>query len=185
MLPLVLSGACPLNKFPSMRLLSLLSLLATFFLPFCSSIPAQSTYPDHVGDIKPDNTLDDPSFRVCRSNDIPQYYSVNSGFEGEKPALLRYFSQNYHVEEASKSLNAYITVRFVVNCNGQTGRFRILGMGMDYQPILVPDPISTQLLQLCKALKGWKGGQSEGIPYDYYQYLTFTIQSGEIIRIMP
>jgi hypothetical protein len=56
---------------------------------------------------------------------------------------------------------------------------------MDYQPILVPDPISTQLLQLCKALKGWKGGQSEGIPYDYYQYLTFTIQSGEIIRIMP
>jgi hypothetical protein len=58
-------------------------------------------------------------------------------------------------------------------------------MGMDYQPILVPDPISTQLLQLCKALKGWKGGQSEGIPYDYYQYLTFTIQSGEIIRIMP
>lgn len=160
--------------------------LYTFIvLILTTPVVAQQTYPDHVGDIAPDPAVDDPSFRTCRTHGIPQYYSIESGFEGEKPALLRHFAQNYQKNAAWSEENGYITVRFVVNCNGQTGRFRVLEMDMDYRPKTFPKAMSAHLLQLCQTLTGWKGGQSEGIPYDYYQYLTFTIQSGEIVRIMP
>ncbi|MBL7810458.1 MAG: hypothetical protein JNN28_21720 [Saprospiraceae bacterium] len=168
-----------------MRIIPLILLFIAFFSPYHTLLSAQSIYPDHVGDITPDPAVDDPAFRTCRANGIPQYYSIESGFEGEKPALLRYFAQNYQKKPDWSGENGYITVRFVVNCNGQTGRFRVLEMDMDYRPKTFPKAMSAHLLQLCQSLNGWKGGQSEGIPYDYYQYLTFTIQSGDIVRIMP
>jgi len=144
-----------------------------------------STYPNNVGDIQPDPMLDDSTFRVCRETNIPQYYSVQSGFEGEKPAIIRYFKQNFKKEKAFAQENGYLTIRFVVNCNGQTGRFRLLEMGTDYQPKKFSDALSGQLLRLTRQMTGWLPGKSENIPYDYYQYLTFTIVQGEITQITP
>lgn len=147
--------------------------------------PPGSNYPNNVGDIKPDPTLDDSTFRACRESNIPQYYSIDSGFEGEKPAIKRYFEQNFKKNKAWAKENGYITVRFVVNCNGQTGRFRVLEMSPVYQPKKFPPALSNQLLQLTKQMPGWLPGKSENIPYDYYQYLTFTITKGEITQITP
>ncbi|MBC7773986.1 MAG: hypothetical protein H7246_01005 [Phycisphaerae bacterium] len=144
-----------------------------------------SNYPNNVGDIHPDPLLDDPAFRACRESNIPQYYSVQSGFEGEKPAIERYFKQNFKKSKAFEQENGYLTIRFVVNCNGQTGRFRILEMDLDYQPKKFPEALSGQILQLTKQMTGWLPGKSETIPYDYYQYLTFTIVQGEIAQITP
>ena len=144
-----------------------------------------SNYPKNVGDIQPDSVLDGASFRVCRENNIPQYYSIQSGYEGEKPAIERYFKENFRKNKAWNKENGYLTVRFVVNCNGQTGRFRLLEMDADYHPKKFPESLSTHLLELCKKMDGWLPGKSENIPYDYYQYLTFTLEKGEIIRITP
>lgn len=142
-------------------------------------------YPNQVGDIAADSLLDDPTFRACRESNIPQYYNIKSGYEGEKPAIERYFKQSFRKDKAFEHENGYITIRFVVNCNGQTGRFRVQEMGRDYRPKKFPAPLTAQLLQLTKAMDGWLPGMSNSIPYDYYQYLTFTIVNGDIERITP
>ena len=45
--------------------------------------------------------------------------------------------------------------------------------------------ISQQLLALTQSLKGWKIITFEDNPVDYYQYLVFKIQDGNIEKIMP
>lgn len=149
------------------------------------NVAGGSNYPNNIGDIKPDSLLDDATFRACRESNIPQYYSITSGYKGEKPAIERYFKENFKKEKAWAKENGYLTIRFVVNCNGQTGRFRIQEMDPDYQPKKFPETLSAHLLQLTKQLDGWLPGKNENIPYDYYQYLTFAITNGEITRIMP
>lgn len=171
-----------------MRIPFLLALILTLFYA-CTPTKKQnlpsSNYPNNVGDISPDPMLDDSTFRACRESNIPQYYSVQSGFEGEKPAIERYFKQNFKSDKAWANENGYLTIRFVVNCNGQTGRFRLLEIDSDYKPKKFPPALSNRLLQLTKQMKGWLPGKVETIPYDYYQYLTFTIANGEITRILP
>lgn len=146
---------------------------------------AGSNYPNNVGDIQPDPMLDDTSFQACRESNIPQYYSVNGRFEGEKPAIERYFRENYRKQKAWSKENGYITIRFVVNCKGETGRFRIQEMSADYQSGQFPKALSNHLLELCKKMDGWHPGKSETRTYDYYQYLCFTMSKGEILRITP
>lgn len=139
----------------------------------------------NVGDILPDSTLDDPGFRLCRENNIPQYYMITSGYDGEKPAIERYFRENFKMQEAWEHENGYLTVRFVVNCNGRTGRFRVQEMGADYLPKTFPESLHKHLLELCKNMPGWLPGKAGEIPYDYYQYLSFTLVNGQIARITP
>jgi hypothetical protein len=73
----------------------------------------------------------------------------------------------------------------VVNCKGETGRFRIQQMDMDYQEMkFLPETVN-QLLKLTQQLHGWIIGEYNGAVRDYYQYLTFKIQEGQLMEIMP
>lgn len=142
-------------------------------------------YPAHVGDIAADPSLDDPSFVVCQENHTPQYYSIKSEFKGEKPALEAYFREKFIKNKAHARESGYITIRFVVNCRGQTGRFRVQEIGLDYLPKKFPSALTSRLLELTKQLDGWLPGQYNSLQVDYYQYLTFTINKGDISQIMP
>jgi len=144
-----------------------------------------SGYPPNVGDILPDRALDDLGFTVCREKYITQYYSISSGFTGEKPALEAYFRSKFIPNKKNTGENGYITIRFVVNCQGKTGRFRMQEIGPDYRPKKFPSALSSHLLELTKNLQGWLPGQQRGIQLDYYQYLTFTIVNGELTQITP
>lgn len=148
-------------------------------------VTKSSAYPNHVGDIAPDPALDDPNFRACRENYTPQYYSIKSGYQGEKPALEAYFREKFIKNKAHARESGYITIRFVVNCRGQTGRFRVQEIGLDYQPKKFPTALTNRLLELTKQLNGWQPGQYNSLQVDYYQYLTFTITNGDISQIMP
>jgi hypothetical protein len=138
----------------------------------------------NVGSIKPDPLLDDPAFTVCDEKWIFEYYNFQKGFqfEGEKIALINYFNTNY---KAQANDNGYFTVRFVVNCKGETGRFRTEAMDFSYQPIEMKEATTHQLLKLCKELKGWGIGIYQEKERDYYQYLTFKIENGHLTDILP
>lgn len=110
---------------------------------------------------------------------------IESGYEGEKPAIERYFREHFIPQKGWEKENGYLSIRFVVNCNGRTGRFRAQEMGMDYLPKKFPESLRNHLLELCQNMPGWLPGKREQIPYDYYQYLTFTLVNGQIARITP
>ncbi len=165
-----------------------LVLMITFLILIHSCNQAQNNneqaYAGHVGSIQLDPSLDDSGFAICDERWIFEYYNFSKGlqFEGEKIKIIEHFRAKY---KPATQENGYFTVRFVVNCKRETGRFRTESMGFDYQPIRFEDRTTDQLLTLTKELKGWRVGIYQGKEQDYYQYLTFKIEEGNLTEILP
>jgi len=152
----------------------------------CQKSKAQkSVYPNHVGDIAFDEKTDDPNFKICLNGRIPQYYEFGKSlqYRGEKPAIDKHFEILKLNETTVES--GYITIRFIVNCEGKTGRYRIEEMNNDYQPMSFDKKLVEKILTLTKELSGWIVGGNPEQPVDYYQYLTFKIEGGKLIEMMP
>ncbi|MEM6805562.1 MAG: hypothetical protein AAF696_29465, partial [Bacteroidota bacterium] len=117
---------------------------------------------------------------------VMQYFNNSKGleYEGGKRMIEEAFEQNYDPEKASKE-SGLIRIRFIVNCEGKAGRFRIIGMNGDYEEKEFSENISQQLLSITKGLKGWKPKTFGSEVMDYYQYLIFKIENGHIIKILP
>ncbi|NOT75168.1 MAG: hypothetical protein HOP08_09590 [Cyclobacteriaceae bacterium] len=144
-----------------------------------------SKYPLHVGDLELDEKLDDPAFKVCNKNKIYQYYNFGKGlqYKGEKPMVIESFSA-FPVKEM-KGETGWMTIRFIVNCEGKTGRFRVTGVDENYQSKNFDANIVKNLLSLTQKMDGWIIGMDDKEATDYYQYLTFKLEDGKLIEIMP
>jgi hypothetical protein len=168
--------------------------LFPFFISFIAlsscaqSQKKESNYPLQVGDIYFDARIDDPNFKVCDESQVFQYYNFGKGlnYKGEKIKINEHFKTHFKSDNTITD-SGYLTIRFIVNCKGETGRFRLLGMDTEYKEKVFNESLSSQLLQLTKQLDGWIVGEFEGerIPFDYYQYLTFKLENGKLIEIMP
>ena len=139
-----------------------------------------------VGEVYPNNELDDLDFKICNEQDqIVQYYAFNDKtYEGEKIAITEHFRKKYSAPK-NNSESGYIRVRFIVNCEGKSGRFRLLESNLDYEPITFSKNIKQQLLNITKSLKDWKPMVGNNRNRDYYQYLIFKIENGQLIDILP
>ncbi len=167
----------------------IISFLGILFLFGCSqNTNTSDTYKD-VGDIPFDANLDNPDFQLCDENNIMQYYSkgtsnIPATYQGEKIAIINHFNENYE-NSILEGQNGYLTIRFIVNCKGESDRFRVQEMDFKYQPKTFNTTIKNQLLTITKSLKGWIPPSNDGKYFDFYQYLTFRIEEGQIKKIMP
>ncbi|MEL7123930.1 MAG: hypothetical protein AAFO07_31115 [Bacteroidota bacterium] len=153
----------------------LLPLLIFFFSISCSKDVAPSKYLRWVGDSKFDATTDSEAFKPCRGDkNVLQYFNFSDGlvYEGEKRAIDKHFQDNYHPIDNNQT--GWIRIRFIVNCKGQTGRFRLTASDENYQPTTFDTQITDQLLALTKELNGWVIQSQNNIPRDYYQYQYFS-----------
>jgi hypothetical protein len=150
------------------------------------NIPKDSKYLSMVGDIEHDAKLDDPNFTLCNEKNTKQYHNLNEEmqYEGEKFALDNMFNSQFKTDPAIKD-SGMIRIRFIVNCKGESGRFRMISSGYDYKEKLIDKAITDQLMSITKNLKGWKILSEKGSPKDYYQYLIFKIVDGQIKEILP
>ncbi len=154
----------------------------------CSQKQAEqelSGIPGHVGDILPDPELDDPAFERCNEGHIFQYFNDSNGmqYEGEKLAIDSAFLAYDHPVVSGES--GLIRIRFVVNCKGETGRFRLIAMDKNYEEKYFPETITEQLMKITQSLKGWQTKYMQETEIDYYQYLIFKIEDAQLIEIMP
>jgi len=155
-----------------------------FILVECTSKPS---YND-VGDIVPNVRLDNSSFTVCDEYRIKQYYLRKSSdlvpsYGGEKKALdAELLTQFVQLDSA---VSGYVTVRFVLNCKGETGRFRVEEMGLDLKPKSVHPELPSRLIEMVHNLNRWTPRTSRGEWIDTYHYLTFKIEAGKLTEILP
>jgi len=160
----------------------------TVFLYNCGNSQniSQTSYPRQVGDITFDKALDDTAFKLCNEERVTQYYSFSKGlqYKGEKLKIIDHFKRYFQPTNDTNQIG-YVTVRFVVNCEGKTGRFRVQEMDNNYKPTKLATSLVVQLLELTKQLDGWEVGEYDKRKFDYYQYLTFKIKNGFIEEIMP
>ena len=73
----------------------------------------------------------------------------------------------------------------MVNCKGQTGRFRVEQLDMNYKPKKFDNEIVDSILSTTKSLDGWLPATYDNKEFDYYKYLTFKIVDNKIIDILP
>ncbi|MBK6640746.1 MAG: hypothetical protein IPN13_01030 [Bacteroidetes bacterium] len=164
-----------------------LKLLILLCLFVCCSTSLFSQQTHWVDDILPDSLLDDPTFRICNTEDqVIQYFNSGKGmeYEGDKPALTDIFHKQYK-PVTSIGQTGFIRIRFIVNCKGESGRFRMLCSDLNYLPVQFDTKITDQLLAITKSLKGWKPKRWKETEIDYYQYLFFKIEEGNLATILP
>ena len=164
--------------------------LFSILLLFANSTIAQSSENQHtnnVGDIKFDPKIDDPNFKICNKNESFQYYNFSKGFQykGEKYEILKIWDEKYSKVESCSKENGYITVKFLINCEGKTGLFRIQEMDEYYNESLFNKELVYDIFSFVKNLDGWIINTYEGKTVDYYQYLTFKIENGKVKEILP
>lgn len=146
----------------------------------------KSLYPNYVGDIEFNSETDKKDFELCNSKHIYQYFNFSDGlvYEGEKMAIEKEFAEKYK-SEIIKNETGLIRINFVVNCKGKTDRFRLLSMGENYEEKVFVKSITEQFMSITKNLKGWTGKKYKEREIDYYQYLIFKIENGQLKEILP
>ncbi|MBO9202174.1 MULTISPECIES: hypothetical protein [Niastella] len=143
------------------------------------------SFPLNTGDIAFNATLDDSTFSLCNPRTVFQYYNTDSYYKQHKREIEHYFKSHYHPTIQTARETGYLTIRFIINCKGQTDRFRLYELNADYQPYQFDTGISSQLLKLTKELRGWQPAVYKNKIYDSYQYITFKLTKGAIECILP
>lgn len=165
-------------------MIKLTSFILLFFIYVQIQLSAQATR--WIDDIVPDPALDDATFKICTTEgQIIQYFNDGKSiqYKGGKPAIDSIFFSTYQFLNVNES--GVIRIRFIVNCSGKTGRFRLLSADLNYQPYRFSPEITTQLLRITKAMPGWQPKIWQDRPVDYYQYLIFKIEKGKLTHILP
>ncbi len=147
---------------------------------------ANPEYPNNVGDIEFNSKTDKKDFELCNKNHIYQYFNNSGGleYEGEKLEIEKVFKENYKSEKINNE-TGLIRINFIVNCKGKTDRFRLISMDENYNEKLFLKSITDQLLAITKNLNGWKAKKIKERDIDYYQYLIFKIENGQLKEILP
>jgi hypothetical protein len=163
-----------------------IAIIAIVLLAECTQNDQDSKYLRWVGDAEFDPEMDASDFQLCGSEKLAQqYFHFGQGlqYEGEKTALRKRFKEAYRPVETAQS--GWIRIRFIVNCQGQAGRYRMIGSDLDYQEQIFDERITDQLLKIAKSLDGWAVLSKDGKRRDYYQYLIFKINNGDLTDILP
>lgn len=152
----------------------------------CQAEGQSLQYPDQIGDIEFDPTTDKKDFSLCSARHIFQYFNDSNGlqYKGEKIEINKMFFSQYKNQNIPNE-TGLIRIRFVVNCKGETDRFRTMGMNEKYKPKTFSSKITAQLMNITKSLNGWNLKKIQNHDVDYYQYLIFKIENGNLIEIMP
>lgn len=164
----------------------LITILILTIAVSCSQDHSQSVYKRWVGDSEFTAEMDAEEFEICNSEAlVKQYFHFDQGlqYKGEKKKLTALFMDTYKPVEIKQS--GLIRIRFIVNCKGNTGRFRMIGADQNYQEQAFDERITSQLLKITQSLDGWIIHTKRNKARDYYQYLIFKIVNGKLIEIMP
>lgn len=172
-----------------MKIFSFLFLLFSFISCAQEANSFKNEYPPrHIGDIEFNPETDNQDFELCNAEKIYQYFNLGDGlfYKGEKIALEKVFKDKYNPEIVKKE-SGLIRIRFIVNCKGETDRFRILGADENYEEKEFDKSITNQLIEITKELSGWAGAYNpeKQTGVDYYIYLIFKMKDGQIIKILP
>lgn len=141
----------------------------------------------HVGDIVFDPETDSADFRVCHTP-IYQYYNFKvKGLRSGKKGIRKHFNEQFRQIEGTENETGYITIRFVVNCEGKADRYRVFTIDRSWNTRKFDQRLVDHLLDLTRQLQDWIPGKFEDSndTFDYYAYLTFKMDKGNLIEILP
>ncbi len=136
---------------------------------------------NRVGDISFNKETDNSTFKVCDEKKVYQYYISNTNYQNGKRALKKEIWDS--IKNITFKKPGYITFRFIINCNGEVGRFRVKTIDSELKTNYVDSLKIRKLQKSIKNLKNWNAGLWNGKAVDSYFVLTFKVKKGKIIDI--
>lgn len=159
---------------------------------FCVHILfSQNTYPhkinsiEKVGYISFDKKTDNPNFYLCDEKNIFEYYQVNPSYKEGLKSIQAYFKNHITALNELIKTDGYLTVRFIINCKGETDRFRASFVNKNYNKVKINSDLQSKLISLFKKMGQWNPGYFEGTYFDSYKHIIFKISNGKIEEIYP
>lgn len=150
-----------------------------------NTAPYRSSGYGDVGAIAFDPTQDDPRFVLCDEHHIAQSYQVNPTYPAGTGALHHRLRTAFAAYPRCRRATGIVTVRFLINCTGEMGRFRVYEVDTAYRPTTLPPEIARYLLRAVRSLGRWQPGTYQHHPYDSYKFLSFRLQAGQLVTIFP
>ncbi|WP_297704713.1 hypothetical protein [uncultured Eudoraea sp.] len=136
---------------------------------------------EQVGDIAFNRKQDLLEFRPCNDDKIFQYYSLNTDYRGGKRAMKQDILQNTQIKNLPK--NGLLTIRYVVNCKGDSGYFRAKMIDPELNEIDISNKDLSELYSVLAKLQKWQPGMIQNQMQDSYVQITFKFYKGKIIDI--
>lgn len=152
---------------------------------------SQNTIPQHlnakekIGWIPFDKSLDNSNFKVCDELNIEEYYQVNPKYGEGMPSIRKYISAHQQLLDSLCEKDGYIIIRFVINCQGQTDRYRTKFMSLNYTvETTINAELQKKIIQLTHDMGNWTPGKHDGKTYDCYQHLKFLFKNSQLVDVL-
>lgn len=168
--------------------LCILALLVFFggWLYYYNKFPVdKEAYPNYVGYINQETTALNNSYQLCDPETIYHVHhgASEKGYAGNKKQFKDDLLANYKNNNYTDS--GYLNFRFLVTCEGSPGWFEIIQVDTNYNSIQFSEELVSQLLALTAQRKHWNTISFDDKPVDYYMYVSYKLQDGEITEILP
>lgn len=154
--------------------LSVRSVRVAFFV-----LCVHSAYSQSVGDIPFDPKTDNPKFQLCNPDWVWQGYQLKTMMDETALTVDRDFKRKFTPMPEWKEENGIIRVRFIVNCNGQSDRYRLLELGFDLKEKQFSEGLRAHVLKVAREMQ-WPVRRAQQQTVDYYHYFSIRIVEGQL-----
>jgi hypothetical protein len=115
------------------------------------------------------------------------YYQVGGKYPKSSSTLLNEAKIFLQKKNDRYSGSGYITFRFTIDCDGKIMKqVQVLQTDESYQTYHFNKSLVNELYSYLKTLDKWKIAKTaKGESVSYFAFLTFKIQNGKIINIIP
>ncbi|WP_155995179.1 hypothetical protein [Tenacibaculum ovolyticum] len=136
----------------------------------------------NVGEIKYDKSINKLTFKVCNEKRIFEYYSVSTSYQKGRKQMRKDLLNILNKENLKlENKTGYITFRFVINCKGESGWYRVNSTTEDYKEAVFKKTEINKLKGAILKLKNWKVGRlKNNKKVDSYYQINFKIKEGVI-----
>lgn len=127
-------------------------------------------------------------FVLCADQQTQPYYYPELRYAGGFWEIKNHFQTNYQETKYVNLENnsGIVTIQFVVNCEGKTGRFVTQSCDLNYSENQVNPLIVEHLLKLTMALNSWVVAKDEmKTKVNSHTFLSFRLVNGKITEILP
>jgi hypothetical protein len=150
-----------------------------------NTVPQRLNVKEKTGWIPFDKSLDNSDFRVCDELNIEEYYQVNPSYGEGMPGIRKYISAYKQLLDALCEKDGYVIIRFLINCQGQTDRYRTKFMSLNYRAEdAVNAELQRKIIHLVRNMGNWTPGKYEGKTYDCYQHLKFLFKNSKLVDVL-
>lgn len=150
-----------------------------------NTIPQTLNVKDKIGSIQYDSSRDSINFHLCDEYNISEYYQVSSTYVDGLYGIRKDIQKHIEVIEDSFLIgNGILVIRFILNCRGELGRFRVKKFDSRMKLQIVSENFRRKIFNIFKNMNRWLPGEYDKKKYDVYVQFKLRFKGNKCVDIM-